>query len=489
MPSRTPRVLVLSLLAALLAIASLTAPARATDPDPVAPAVDDATAAAKETLAEVQDLFEGLETLGVGAEPTSRWRCATWRCSRTTCPTRCSRPPSACSPAPPTAAVTSSATATGSPRRPGVLRVVCVHYVTDRRPRGRCGRQRQRRTRLRRPRAEDDDRRARRLRGRRLPPTEVRHRRRQPRPNEKPDVYLADIGNDGLYGYCATDDDIPVNGPQDTWGYCVLDNDYSKGEFPTNTPKENLQVTAAHEYFHAVQFGYDISEDGWVMEATATWAEDELYDGVNDNVQYLRSGPMSLPHKSLDQFFQSYHYGAWIFFRYLTERFPVLRRRDADPGPRPVAPARRRVRRQGRVLARGREGGAPEARPVADRGVRRLRGRQPDARPVVRRGQGQPLPARATGPGGDAVAGGPPDRPAAAHARPPGRRDGPLHPREEPGQREVAARADARHGRTLEGHRRGGHDPAAPAARPRPSGSPSARTATPRRSTSSRPRG
>ncbi len=102
----------------------------------------------------------------------------------------------------------------------------------------------------------------------------------------------------------------------------MLDNDYSKGEFPTNSPKENLQVTAAHEYFHAVQFGYDVAEDDWVMEATATWAEDELYDGVNDNVQYLRSGPMSLPHKSLDQFFQSFHYGAWIFFRYLTERFP-----------------------------------------------------------------------------------------------------------------------------------------------------------------------
>ena len=68
MPSRTPRVLVLSLLAAVLAIASLTAPARAADPDPLAPAVDDATAAAKETLAEVQDLFDGLETLTVGAE-------------------------------------------------------------------------------------------------------------------------------------------------------------------------------------------------------------------------------------------------------------------------------------------------------------------------------------------------------------------------------------------------------------------------------------
>jgi hypothetical protein len=102
----------------------------------------------------------------------------------------------------------------------------------------------------------------------------------------------------------------------------VLDNDYSRSEFPSNSPKENLQVTAAHEYFHAVQFAYDVAEDAWVMEATATWAEDELYDGVNDNVAYLRSGPMSLPHKSLDQFFGAYHYGAWVFFRFLTERFP-----------------------------------------------------------------------------------------------------------------------------------------------------------------------
>jgi hypothetical protein len=141
--------------------------------------------------------------------------------------------------------------------------------------------------------------------------------------DERSDVYLADIGSQGLYGYCSTDPDAPTGQSRDTWGYCVLDNDYSSQEFPTNTPKENLQVTAAHEYFHAVQFAYDIGEDGWVMEATATWAEDELYDGVNDNVQYLRSGPMKLPHESLDQFFGAYHYGAWIFFRYLTEKFPT----------------------------------------------------------------------------------------------------------------------------------------------------------------------
>ena len=50
-------------------------------------------------------------------------------------------------------------------------------------------------------------------------------------------------------------------GSADGWaasGYCVLDDDYARSEFgPTNTPRENLQVTAAHEFFHAVQFAYD----------------------------------------------------------------------------------------------------------------------------------------------------------------------------------------------------------------------------------------
>ena len=31
------------------------------------------------------------------------------------------------------------------------------------------------------------------------------------------------------------------------------------------------------------------------MEATATWAEDQLYDDVNDNVQYLRTSPLAQP--------------------------------------------------------------------------------------------------------------------------------------------------------------------------------------------------
>ena len=138
---------------------------------------------------------------------------------------------------------------------------------------------------------------------------------------DQTDVYLADIGNQGVYGYCTSEDDVPPAGPYDTWAYCVLDNNYSQAEFPTNTPNENMQVTAAHEYYHAVQFAYDAFEDGWFMEATATWAEDELFDGVDDSRNYLSQSQLRAPHVSLDDGRFMSVYGNWIFFRYLTEKY------------------------------------------------------------------------------------------------------------------------------------------------------------------------
>ena len=38
----------------------------------------------------------------------------------------------------------------------------------------------------------------------------------------------------------------------------MLDNDYAPAQFPSGTsPQNNLTVTAAHEFFHAVQYAYD----------------------------------------------------------------------------------------------------------------------------------------------------------------------------------------------------------------------------------------
>lgn len=130
------------------------------------------------------------------------------------------------------------------------------------------------------------------------------------------DIYLADLGSQGIYGYCTTDQ---PGSTYNRWAYCVIDNNYA--EFPVNTPTENLQVTLAHEYFHAVQFAYDAFEDGWIMEATATWAEEQLFDAVDDNRQYLASGQLGNPYRPLDYYGEFAQYGNWVFFQYLSERW------------------------------------------------------------------------------------------------------------------------------------------------------------------------
>jgi hypothetical protein len=150
---------------------------------------------------------------------------------------------------------------------------------------------------------------------------------RQPKPDfgkggsDQTDIYV-DTLPQGLYGYCTVDDDVQQPGPgrYDVPAFCVVDNDYAG--FPVNTPVENLQVTLAHEYFHATQFAYDVADDGWAMEATAAWVEDEVFDGVDDNVQYLADSPITDRKRSIDKFGGLFHYGVWIWFRYLAEKFP-----------------------------------------------------------------------------------------------------------------------------------------------------------------------
>lgn len=144
------------------------------------------------------------------------------------------------------------------------------------------------------------------------------------------DIYLANIGSAQVYGYCSTDDPntLPKSGYQffDFSAYCVLDNDYAEQAFQSLPPLLNLQVTAAHEFFHAVQFAYDAAEDGWLMEGTAVAMEDIVYDDINDNHQFLLQSQLVNPAVPLDfasPFFDDpafgLRYGAWLFWRFMTE--------------------------------------------------------------------------------------------------------------------------------------------------------------------------
>jgi hypothetical protein len=138
------------------------------------------------------------------------------------------------------------------------------------------------------------------------------------------DVYLVDIGaNGGLYGFCTTDD--PNAFPPSSYAfydfsaYCVLDDDYDVSQFGSLDPTLPLKVTAAHEFFHAVQFAYDAGEDRWLMEGTATWMEERVYDAIDDNRQFLVSSPLAQPLIPLDRSTGFRVYGTWIFWQFLTE--------------------------------------------------------------------------------------------------------------------------------------------------------------------------
>jgi hypothetical protein len=138
-------------------------------------------------------------------------------------------------------------------------------------------------------------------------------------PDGKFDVFLGDIAQEGLYGYCAPDGASPNTKDGRAPAFCVLDNDYKQSQYGI-PPINSLRVTAAHEFFHAIQFAYDVDEDIWFMEGTATWIEDELYDSINDNYQFLYDSPIRYPRRSADYSVDLARYGSFVFFKYVAER-------------------------------------------------------------------------------------------------------------------------------------------------------------------------
>ena len=107
-------------------------------------------------------------------------------------------------------------------------------------------------------------------------------------------------------------------------GYIEVENDFAG--FPPNdldvTGTETirlgaLRVTQAHEFMHACQFNINVFQSGWLFESHATWAEDAVYDGINDWHWYI---PFFLSTPDLP-IFNRYVYGAAYFMNYLSETY------------------------------------------------------------------------------------------------------------------------------------------------------------------------
>jgi hypothetical protein len=108
------------------------------------------------------------------------------------------------------------------------------------------------------------------------------------------DVFLDNVSAEGYYGFCTTDS----NTARTSTAWCALDNDF-KGF--RSSPIDSLEVTAAHEFFHAIQFGYDV--------------------GTDDYLQYLPSSQIVEPRNSTTYAGDLERYGAVTFWKYLSERF------------------------------------------------------------------------------------------------------------------------------------------------------------------------
>jgi hypothetical protein len=103
--------------------------------------------------------------------------------------------------------------------------------------------------------------------------------------DSRTDVYIKQLGGQGLFGYTATDPDQPS---ARRFAFLVMDDDYVQSEFPRYANYlDPLRVTAAHEYNHVLHYGIDSQQDPWMFESGAVWMEDQVYDGIDDYLSYL----------------------------------------------------------------------------------------------------------------------------------------------------------------------------------------------------------
>ncbi len=119
----------------------------------------------------------------------------------------------------------------------------------------------------------------------------------------------------GVYGYTQSEYAAGQH-VNDYTAYFVIDNDYAGFGYPDRT--DPMKVTVAHEYHHVVQMGLNAINGAWWMENTSTFMEDEVYDEINDNYNYLQCY-FGVPYNRLNNFNGCWEYAAFIWPTYLSE--------------------------------------------------------------------------------------------------------------------------------------------------------------------------
>ncbi|MBN1755249.1 hypothetical protein JW877_03445 [bacterium] len=150
--------------------------------------------------------------------------------------------------------------------------------------------------------------------------------------DDRLDVYVLNVRYYGAvaFGVTVPEEIIYEDGQRIATAYMQVENDYAEPAFESYQGREleALQVTCAHEFCHVIQFNYHIStsefenfqECYWWYEATSVFMEDEVYDNVNDYIQYLAAF-LEYPDLALDSYYAGHHYGSGIFPIFISEKY------------------------------------------------------------------------------------------------------------------------------------------------------------------------
>lgn len=134
---------------------------------------------------------------------------------------------------------------------------------------------------------------------------------------------------DGYYGYMSRyggEGDHPSTPEIETTSsrsYIVMRNRYDASFGNQN---EAIEVTAGHEFFHAIQAAYSLDLDLWFLEGSATMMESQVFPHWQDNYQYLFAWfeysdfSLDFPDSRMDQLVDRV-YGSWVVFEFLETNF------------------------------------------------------------------------------------------------------------------------------------------------------------------------
>jgi len=121
-------------------------------------------------------------------------------------------------------------------------------------------------------------------------------------------VYFTDLP---VYGEPVPERTVTIDGNVKYISYMQIDNDFS--DFFT-TGLEALKVTAAHEFHHILQLGYNVRQnDFFFYEMTSTWMEEKIYPEINDYFQYMDILFFYMSNTEFDYYAGAYSYGNALY--------------------------------------------------------------------------------------------------------------------------------------------------------------------------------